>query len=164
LSAHRELEALLVEDAPSGGRRQEILRHVRDCAQCRSGLLAHDPARLFALLALEPLPAEALERLSRRVALDVEAREPRSWRRYRTALAASLVLGGALGLYLALRRPDAPAPVAEGRPIEVERLLGQTAPAAGIELLSSPGPAAEVLAFSVGDTQVVMIFDEELDL
>ena len=36
-------------------------------------------------------------------------------------------------------------------------------PVRGIELLSSPGDA-EVVDFAIGDAQVVMIFDEELDI
>jgi hypothetical protein len=37
------------------------------------------------------------------------------------------------------------------------------APSDGIELISSPGDA-QVMEFTVGETQIVMIFDEAMDI
>jgi len=68
------------------------------------------------------------------------------------------VLAVALGSFL-FRPAMGPPPSELARIADGERAL----PAAGVELLSSPG-AARVVDLTVGETQVVMIFDEGLDL
>jgi RNA polymerase sigma factor (sigma-70 family) len=156
----RELDALPAAE------RAAVLDHVRTCRACRAVLVAARPEALFGLLAARPLPPAALDRLSREVAgaIDrLEARPPVApWRRWVVpgAVAASLLLALLIGTPLLQRdatpqlaaTPAAPAPVAD-----------PVLPVRGIELLSSPGDA-EVVDFAIGDAQIVMIFDKELDI
>ena len=166
---HPDLRPLLDEVPLPAPGRAELLAHVRACAECRVELASADPSRLFALLGSEPVPREALERLSQRVAAAI-ASEPRrrpaahSWAW--GALAASLLVAGMLGAYL-LDRPgvEPPAPLP---PQLVEReaarpFSGTALPAGMVEVLDSPGDA-EVIEIPLGDVQVVMIFDTELPL
>ena len=150
-------------------RRQEVLEHVERCPACRAELIASDPSRLFALLALEPIPAEALEALSGRVTAELDRQDDRRGTGARWglvgSLAASLLLAGLFSGYLATR-PALPTLDARGPAtdvVEIEPSLGRTSSPGGIELISSPGEA-QVLELSVGETQVVMIFDDELDI
>ncbi len=151
-------------DAPA---RLELLRHVRGCTDCRRRLIADDPSRVFALLAVEPLPDEALDRVSRGVSRSLDALERpgrRQW--YAVAsIAASLLLAGYLGLQLwgpGKARQLAPAELAE-----IERILDEHeqkhTPLRSIVLLSTPG-TARVVDLSLGDTRVVMIFDADLEI
>ena len=153
-------------DAPA---RLELLRHVRGCADCRRRLIAADPSRVFALLAVEPLPAEALDRVSRGVSRslnDLERPGRRQW--YAVAsIAASLLLAGYLGLQLWGPGEAPPRQLAPAELAEIERILDEHeqkhTPVRSIELLSTPG-TARVVDLSLGDTQVVMIFDADLDI
>ena len=162
MQEHPELRLLLADDGPSP-RREALLRHLQSCAVCRAALAAADPSRLFALLALEPVPENLLDRLSEGVAegiADSAAVPARGLLRRRWAsIAASLLLAGAFSTYLldrdGQRTEPAPSPaisIAEERSAE---------PA--FELLSSRG-TAQVVDMSVGGERFVMIFDEELDL
>jgi hypothetical protein len=158
-------QALL--DGPLSLERTRALRHVADCDDCRAQWAGEDPSRLFGLLAALPVPAGDLDRLSARLDAALAA-NPRATAR-RTggghharsaglALAAALALASAIGLYLGLREvPDAPV-----SPALVE-FQGAGAPAAAEVRVLSPR-AAEVITLQAGDTQVVMIFDEALDL
>ena len=156
--------------------RQQLLEHARDCAACRRALIAADPARLFALLGVDALPDEALERLSDRVGREVDrsARPAVSRRRVYGAasIAASLVLGAVLGAYLLTPRheqeDDGGIVAVEGETTPAEQWIpseGQPAaqPVRGVELISSPS-SGRVVNLLVGGTRVVMIFDEELDI
>lgn len=156
-------------DSLAPQRRHEVLQHVERCPSCRAELMASDPSRLFSLLALEPVPRQALETLSARVRTEIERHEGRGARgrgwSVAGSLAASLLLAGLFTGYLATR-PALPVLVPGGPAtdvVDVELLHGRTPRPGGIELISSPGEA-QVLELSVGETQVVMIFDEELDI
>lgn len=142
-------------------RRRELLAHAAGCAECRRRLAAEDPSGLFALLAVQPLPAGALERLSQRVEDELSrqaapGRAGRNWR-VTASIAASLLLAVLFGTYVS-RRDVGPLPARAAAPV-VEAL----APPRGIELMSSPG-RAEVVDVEVGGTRVVMIFDKELKI
>ena len=112
-----------------------------------------DPTAIFAALRDIEIPEELLASVSARVSaeLDREAQH-RTWFRPAVAWAAAAALAFGLLVSGALRQ----APTAPMKPIA-------EAPRAGIEALRTPGPA-QVLDLTVGDTQVVMIFDAELSL
>ena len=140
--------------------RRALLVHVRVCASCRERWAASDPTRLFAMLALDEPSPHDLDRLSTRVsvALDRESRPGSGRRRAWTSVAAALILAGLLGSYLWTGAPGtSPGGVDLGVP------TGPTAAISEFELLSSPG-TAEIHDLVVGDTHLVMIFDEALDL
>jgi len=142
-------------------RRRELLAHAAGCAECHRRLAGENPANLFALLAVQPLPAGALERLSQRVDGEVSRRAATkrasgSWRAV-ASIAASLLLAVLFGTYVS-QRDMGPIP-ARAAALELEAL----APPRGIELMSSPGQA-EVVDIEVGGTRVVMIFDKELNI
>ncbi len=144
--------------------RAALLAHVARCAACRGRLAAEDPSLLFSLLGLVAPPPDALERLSERVlaALPPGARGPRLGRgRLVGALAAAIVLAAVLAGVL--WRSGAPAPrggpAALGRPADVAR------PAAvgfGVEIHAPE--SAQLIDLSLGDTQLILIFDEGLEL
>ena len=157
-------------DSLSAAEREPGLRHATRCAECRCLLAAGDPSRLFSLLATEPVPREALERLSSRVHDELDGRQRtglRGRRRWAWAsVAASLILGGTIGAYLVTRPTATPVPErALLAPTSAAEVVprAEEAPVGGIRVLSSPGDA-QVLDLSVGETQVVMIFDKELEI
>ena len=139
------------------GEREQHLRHARECAACREKLLAGRPERLFMLLASEEQPAERLERLTADVMRQIEreqtGRRMRPRLRALVPVAASVALAGFFGIYTTLQQDGA----------QTLPVLEASAPSEGIELISSPGEA-QVMEFTVGETQVVMIFDEAMDI
>ena len=168
MSEHPELRLLSEAEELPSWRRLELLRHLRGCAACRAALAAREPSRLFALLALQAPPAAQLDRLSRRVAEAIS--EPPAGRLAGlrgfgfASLAASLVLAGVVGSYLWMHEPVGSAPALPVEPARVEAVPSvESEPSMMIELLSSPG-TAQVLDLSVGETQLIMIFDEALDI
>lgn len=147
--------------------REELLRHASECARCRGRLLAVDPTRAFALLAVRPLPDPVLQRVSDGVRRRIDAASPaRDAGRFAWgAIAASLVLAAILG-GLVVRHPTSiGAPVAGPR-VEAARVVEPRSerdrePGA-IEVLSPAG--AEVYDLSVGEARIVMVFDAEIDI
>jgi hypothetical protein len=133
--------------------RAAAVEHVTECADCRDRLCASDPTRAFALLATLPVPAAALDRLSADLDRALDRLDRRSSpRRAWASIAASIVLALAL-VGLIGDRPGAPTPAIERTAVEYGR----------VDLLSSPGEA-QVVDLRVGGTQVVMIFDKDLEL
>ena len=164
MSGHLDPALLSPEAAPSADERERLLAHVVACADCRGAWIDAEPSRLFRLLALEPVPEAALDRLTAK--LDLELRRDAGSRRRRgrsagwLSLAASLALAALLGSGLIGvddRGPDRRA--GTGRALDPSAEL----PVAEIHLLSSPGEA-QVLDLSVGGTSVMMIFDRDLDI
>lgn len=162
MAAHPRLDAL---DGPSSPERLAALGHLEACGDCRARWLDEEPARVFALLAVAAVPAEDLDRLTAR--LDEALAEPRDARSHATrmrhgwaaglALAAAAALACALGLYLGLREgAGPPLAAAPFEPVDARPM------AAEVRVLSPA--AADVINLQAGDTQVVMIFDEALDL
>jgi hypothetical protein len=162
MSDHAQWQVLLDDDAPEA-EREASLRHLSGCAGCRARLAATDPSRLFALLALEPVPAALLARLSDDVASSIAAVVPaganRGFRRGWGAVAASLLLAGVFSTYLWNRDGGTADPEA----LPSQALAQDQGRESEFELLSSPG-TAQVVDLSVGGTRFVMIFDEDLDL
>jgi hypothetical protein len=156
MTHHPDPTRLSRDDLPADERRR-LLEHVRGCDGCRRTLAGADPARLFSMLALAPVPADALDRLSNRVREDVERAgggRGRRWVGSAASLAASLLLAGFLGGVL-LRH--------EGSMTDELAAVAPEAPASGVELISTPGEA-QVVELAIGETQVVMIFDKGLDI
>lgn len=146
--------------------RDLALRHALGCAACRETLRSGDPSGLFALLALRPVPVRTLDEVSSRVATAVAtegaATEPaRSRRAIWAGWAAALLLAVVVAQTLSV-----PVRFPTGDELQEDRasaIPAATTPRAGVEVLSSPG-TAHVVDLAVGETQVVMIFDEGLDL
>lgn len=168
--AHVDPGRLAAFDRLSGSERAVVLRHAAGCSACRDRLLADDPTRIFAFLDTSPVPAAALDRLTTAVNAELDRPAPR--RRASSAwgpIAASLLLGALVGAYL-LNRPDLPGlPELPGNvPPATTAAVGagarpvDTVPASGIELLEPTD--AQVYDLSVGETQIVMIFDKGLDI
>ena len=144
----------LVDDLPPE-ERAAIHAHVGQCGACRAIWVGVDPSRLFALLADRALPQDLVDAVSAGVAAEIDdGATSVPWTgRAVVAVAASVLL--ALGaVFFGSPGPGEPAPVAEFREIT---------PGAQLVLLESPGDP-RVMDFTVGDTQVVMIFDQEFDL
>ena len=165
--SHPDLRPFLAEAELPTTERSRLLEHLRACPVCRAELAASDPARLFTLLADEPVPAEVLERVSTgaaaAIAIERERRMIRPWAV--GAVAASLLVAGVFGAYLSNRtgvEPPAPLPVKSALS-EPKTAAGASIAVGMIEVLDSPGDA-DVVEMSVGDVQVVMIFDEALQI
>ena len=145
------------------GTREGRLRHATTCASCQQELLAGRSEKLFSFLALESPPAEQLERMTAEVMgrIETESSSHGFMQRMKALLpaAASIVLAGMFGIYTTIDRVQPQI----GMAAAVEPYLEASAPSEGIELISSPGDA-QVMEFTVGETQVVMIFDEALDI
>lgn len=117
-----------------------------------------DPTAIFARLREIEIPPDLLEAVSRDVSAALDREVPRrSWLRPTAAWAAAAALAAAALLVPAWQERRPAAPVATARP------QAAATPRAGISSLRTPGPA-QVLDLTVGDTQVVMIFDAELSL
>jgi anti-sigma factor RsiW len=158
---HLDRDVLARFDNLSAQERQEVLAHTQGCADCRRRLAEADRSYLFAALGAEAIPSAALDRLSARINDEIDRLEevsrPGRWPAW-WSIAASLLLGAIIGGFL-LVQPDAPAV----RRSRLSDLPGPDEPISAIEVLSSPSEA-QVFDLTVGDTEIVMIFDEELDI
>jgi len=136
----------------------------RGCPHCRERIEQGDPGAWFGLLRHVPIPGELLEDVSRAVARELSRSEsPRSsasrlsgWLRWRVAWAA-VVLGAAL-LAVSVYRKFGPAVEPSGSPG-----LAAPEPRARIEVVS-PAGIQPVVDLTVGDTRLVMVFSEEIEL
>lgn len=135
-----------------------MLAHLRDCAACRELAAADDPSVLFGILALIPIPATVLDDLSDEVARragrydrshDVLALVAAWPRRAAAAAAAALML---LTGYATFRDREIQAPP--------DALTSRRADVA----VSSGGGVSQVIDLTVGDTQIVMVYNGELKL
>ena len=154
MTSHLESRAIDRFDDLDRAARAVAVEHAAGCADCRARLLAADPTHAFALLAAVPIPAGRLENLSAEVGREIDRLGGRSRSRGRAigSVAASVALAAALVGLVGDR----------GAPETVER--AGVEPAYGrVDVLSSPGEA-QVLDLRVGGTQVVMIFDKDLEL
>ena len=165
---HLASEQIAGFDALAASERENALAHMRVCGPCRERLCAEEPSRLFALLALEPIPDAALEQLSRRVSVDLDresggAAVRRRWPEV-ASIAASLFIAV---IFLGYSWMPSSETSALAGPVAIDAPASQFASAdespGQIQLISSPG-TAQVLDLTVGDTRVVMIFDEALDI
>jgi len=134
-----------------------MLEHLRTCAACQRSIAAHDPSALFGLLALAPLPPSLLEGLSTTVARRAGSDRPAYgalvgpavWPR-RAAAAAIFVLTILSGYATLTRRPVATPPPLFSRRADVEVDSGQ-----GV---------SQVIDLTVGETQIVMVYNGDLNL
>jgi hypothetical protein len=161
VNEHPDLRRL--DDLPEAGR-LAALEHLRVCAACRRAAVADDPARVFALLAVRPIPEEVLDRVVAGVSAAVREGGRNSnlpfWPRRTkvvSAWAAAAALAAILLLPLAGRAPW------PGQGGEEAVLAPAAVSRGGAEIVSSPG-ATQVVNLTVGDTQLVMIFDPRLEL
>jgi len=170
---HLTPEQIAAFDAPDRPGRETALAHVRGCEPCRRRLCADEPSRLFALLALAPIPDTALEQVSRRVSAELHRETVGSAARRRwfavASIAASLFVAA---IFLGYSWMQSSETSQLARSVAIDAPASQIAsvdwlefdePAGQIQLISSPG-TAQVLDLTVGDTRVVMIFDEALDI
>jgi hypothetical protein len=144
-----------------GAARREMVDHLRGCAACRDLIAAHDPSLLFALLADTPIPTSLLDALSVEVAR--RAGDDRvsvgaaalglSWPR-RLAATAALVLMivsgyATVGVRRSRVAPETPEVTAARR--------------ADVEVRSGDG-VSQVIDLTVGETQIVMVYNGDLKL
>jgi hypothetical protein len=144
--------------AASGAARLTMLEHARACGACRRAIAQHDPSALFGLLALRPVPASVLDALAseiaRRAGHDASPygtlAEPAAWPR-RAAAAAVLALVVLCGYATLHDRPEGEARLA----ISSQR--------ADVEVDSGRG-VSQVIDLTVGETQIVMVYNGDLKL
>jgi len=151
-------------DALTGDRRMAALEHLSGCSTCRVACLADNQASVFALLARVTVPEEKLEQLSARIEAALDGVAPgvqvrRSPFHRIASIAASLLLAVVLGAVM--WNHEAPQPVASFAEIEA---LGVDEDVPGIRLVATPGEQPQVLDLSIGGTQILMIFDESIEL
>jgi len=137
-----------------------MLEHLRGCASCRRNAAAHDPTLLFGLLALTPVPAALLDDLSNQVARRVGGDRSSygalagfaAWPR-RAAAAAVLVLTLLSGYATLRERPAVPPPLS----------LSSSSRRADVDVESGRG-VSQVIDLTVGETQIVMVYNGDLSL
>jgi len=147
--------------------RDELLLHAAGCPSCRALIAERDPSRLFALLAVKPVAAGDLDRLSAGLDRQLDQLTPRrrgsrGWRSV-ASIAASLLLAGIVGLPALRHAPDSASARVEAPSPATVAVQRTSVPAAAVQFLSTPGEA-QVMELAIGETQVVMIFDEALDI
>lgn len=146
-----------------GPGRDRALDHALHCRDCRTALVSEDPSRIFSLLALEPIPGDLLEEVSRRVARDLDRPGKGGGARLRLVSAWAAAAALAATILLAALRLGAPAsPLAP----DGSRLIAAGPPGGPVAEVSLSGASdgSAVVNLTVGGTQVVMIFDGRIDL
>ncbi|NIM01148.1 MAG: hypothetical protein GTO30_01205 [Acidobacteria bacterium] len=164
MAEHPKQAEIVGFDALARDRREAVLAHVADCASCRAAWLAEDGSRLFSLLSHAPIPEPKLRELSARVGAAVDRLTPQATRRLRfriASIAASLLLAAVLGGVL-WNHEWPTGRVATMDEIEALPLLDEEV--AGMQVIETSGENAQVLNLNVGGTEIVMIFDESIDL
>ncbi len=142
----------------SGAARRAMLAHVLGCARCRHAAIDNDPSMLFGLLALAPLPPGVVDEVSRTVARragddrrsDGVGWAPSMWPR-RAAAAAMFVLTLLTGYATLLERSAPPPPVS------------MSSRRADVAVDSGRG-VSQVIHLTVGETQIIMVYNGELNL
>lgn len=153
-------------ESAAGEARRAMVAHLRTCAACRADAAAHDPSILFSLLAEAPIPPHVLDEVSRSVSRQAGsdrfsigglfALAPSMPLRAAAAAVAAVAL---LSAYLTLRPGPPPGMSARAVP---ERPAVAT-PRADVEV-EPQAAVSQVVDFTVGDTQVVMVYNRSLDL
>jgi hypothetical protein len=164
VSEHPAIETLRNLDDLSADERETVLDHAAVCERCRETLASEDPTRIFALLRRRRIPERLLDDLSSDISAAIDAgksaqRIPASRRSWAVGAWAAAVLLAA-GLVLV---SDDGAPRAPVDPAVAEVNVKKTTPRATVAVLESPGEA-QVVDLAVGEIQVVMIFDQEMEL
>ncbi len=155
MSTHVDPTAL---SASSGLVRRAMLAHVAQCATCRRAVAAFDPAILFSLLALAPIPESTLDAVSVEVARHAgRDRSPvgvlfDAVAGPRLAATAAVVALSLICGYAVLRgRPVAPSAISSSKP------------RADVEVESGRG-VSQVIDLTVGEAQIVMVYNGDLKL
>jgi hypothetical protein len=144
--------------ASSGRERSAMLSHLRACAACQRAVAAHDPVALFGLLAAAPMPPALLDDLSAAVAHQAGHDRPSygvvagvaAWPR-RVAAAAALLLTLLSGYATLVERATVPP------------RLAVSSRRADVEVDSGRG-VSQVIDLTVGETQIVMVYNGDLNL
>lgn len=163
MTAHPSSETLSRLDGLPPDRRLEILRHVTTCSACRAEWAASDPTRLFAMLSTREVPEDLLDSVSEGVlaAIDSDsAAESRPAGTGKLRAVAAVAAGVLFALGIVQFTGEVPETVSPVQPVAD---LIEIAPGASVALLDTPGEA-RVIDLTMGETRVVMIFDQELDL
>jgi hypothetical protein len=142
-------------EGAEGALRRAMVEHLRSCAACRRAAAAHDPAILFALLDRTPIPAAILDGVSAGLARRLDADRAATGARRATA-AAMIALVLVCG-YATIRDETVPGGLASRELPFVDH------PLAAVDVLPSSGVSG-VVDFTVGDTQVVMVYNGDLQL
>jgi hypothetical protein len=148
----------VVLSSSSGTARRAMLAHLAQCASCRNRAMEQDPSVLFSLLALAPVPEAALDDVSIEVArLAGRDRSPfgalagvAAWPRS-AAAAAAVVLALLCGYAMLREQPAAP------------RAISLTRARADVDVESGRG-VSQVIDLTVGETQLVMVYNGNLKL
>lgn len=155
MSAHVDPKAVAVAQGPE---RRALLKHLAACAACRDAAVAEDPSILFALLSLAPMPEPLLDDVSTEVARwagrdreDVAGFSGVATLPRRLAVAAVFTLTLLTG-YATLRKEPAGPPV-----------LSKMSRRADVDVTPGRG-VSQVIDLSVGDTQIVMVYNGDLKL
>ena len=141
----------------AGESRRLMLTHLAECSPCRARVAADDPSILFALLAVAPMPAAVLDDVSRETArhagLNREAfgsvAESAPGKRW-VAVAAVLVVTLVCGYATLRERITEPVAIVEQRRADVD-----VNPGSGV---------SQVIDLTVGETQIVMVYNGDLNL
>ncbi len=164
MSKHIEQAEITGFDTLGDDRRNLVLTHVAECSSCRAAWLVEDGSRLFSLLSRTPIPEHRLDELSARVSAAVNDLTPSTARRHRfhaAAVAASLLLAAVLGGVLWNHEWPSEQAATMHR---IEALPVLDDEVAGMQVVETPGRDSRVLDLKVGGTQILMIFDESIDL
>jgi hypothetical protein len=138
-------------DSADPEERRNWIGHVESCSPCRDRWVSEDPSRMFSFLIDCPVVDDeterlALDRLSGSVRENLRPVRPAGrWFHLVAAAVLIMALVAPLAAWMLQDRPEPVLPLAE------------------VDLLFTPGQA-RVIDLSVGDTQVVMIFDPRLEL
>ncbi len=164
MSSHPDRASLHDLDTLAPERRDEVLDHVAVCSRCRDAFVAGDPTRVFALLNRRPIPDEVLGEVTAGVMAGIEAGVAAPAHRFGHgrrrvwawgAVAAAAILAVALVL---VPRTEPPVPETH-----VADAAVNAAPRSTVTVIETPGEA-QLVDLTVGETQVVMIFDRDMDL
>jgi len=169
MSLHLEPHQIEGFESLPGDARDVALAHLRDCGACRAAWIADEPSRVFALLSTVKIPEGRLEQLSERVAAEIDPGRARASkisgpaRLYGAAsIAASLLLAAVLGAVLWTRElPSEPIVRLE----EVGTLLPLPLESMDTRLVALPqNDDSSWFDLNIGETQVLLIFDESIEL
>jgi anti-sigma factor RsiW len=148
-----------------GDQRRAMVEHLRNCPACRSEAAAFDPSILFSLLAAAPIPKVVLDdvsaEVSRRAGSDrgsiggLMAAMPAARVRVAAAAVVALVL---VSGYATMRRP-----ARELAATEAASVPPTVAQRADVDVLPARA-VSQVVDFTVGETQVVMVYNGDLQL
>ena len=154
-----------VWDSVPKAERVKWIKHIDSCALCRNKWLDEEPSRVFCLLADSPIDETELEDLSSRVLEEIEGdkRDHGSLARVTVVIAASFLLAALTVPFMVTPGPIGPS-VDDQVTSTVPNSISPYQPAATeVEILATPG-FSRVVDMTVGETKVVMIFDERLEI